>query len=110
MNSKIEELNNTTAEGDALRKLIKVKQNEIIKYLEKELKYVTKNYYKNLWFVLGMSMFGVPIGVIIGTSQDNMSLLGLGFPFGILIGILVGSRLDKKAFEEGRQIDIEIKN
>jgi hypothetical protein len=38
-----------------------------------------------------------------------MGLIGIGLPLGMSAGIAVGSQMDKKAFEEGRQLDIEIK-
>ncbi len=74
----------------------------------KELKLVTKNQYRNMWFILGMSAFGVPIGVAIGLALGNIAFLGIGFPFGMVIGALVGINMDKKAFKEGRQLDIEL--
>ncbi|MEO7978023.1 hypothetical protein [Flavobacterium sp.] len=109
VNQDIEELNATSFTADDFRKLIKQKQAKIIKLLEKELKIVPKNYYRNIWLALGMSAFGLPIGVAFGVSIGNMGLLGVGLPIGMAIGTLVGSRIDKKAFEEGRQLNIEIK-
>lgn len=108
VNQDIEELNATTLTGNELRKLVKQKQTRIIKLLEKELKIAPKNYYRNLWFALGM-IFGVGIGGGFGISIGNMKLLGIGIPIGMAIGIAVGSAMDKKAFEEGRQLDVEIK-
>ena len=110
INKKIDELNASTVEGNELKKTIKTKQTEIIKLLEKELKLVPKNYYRNLWMPLGLSVFGIPMGVVFGTILKNMAFIGLGLPIGMLIGIAVGSAMDKKAFAEGRQIDIEIKH
>ena len=57
-----------------------------------------------------MSVFGLPIGAALGLSFGNMGLIGIGLPLGGCVGIFVGSQMDKKAFEEGRQLDIEIKN
>lgn len=54
----------------------------ILKLIEKELKLVPKNSYRNRWMAIGMSAFGVPIG----------------------------AGMDKKAFEEGRQLDMEIRS
>ncbi len=92
-----------------MRTIIKKKQTRIIKLLEKEVKLVPKNYYRNLWLVLGMVTFGIPIGVAFGTSLGNMAFIGIGLPIGLAIGIAVGSGLDKKAFEEERTLDVEIK-
>jgi hypothetical protein len=101
---------NAIADSDRLLiKKVKEKQNAIIKLLEKQHKIVPKNYYRNLWMVVGMSAFGLPIGVAFGMSIGNIAMLGIGMPIGMAIGIGVGSSLDKKALEEGRQLDFEVK-
>ena len=109
INKDIEDLNSISSSGDELKKIVRKKQTRIIKLLEKELKLVPKNYYRNLWLAVGMAAFGIPIGVAFGASLGNMGLLGIGLPIGLAIGIAVGTGMDKKAFEEGRQIDLEIK-
>ena len=109
INDDITELNSSQVMGTALSHLIKKKQNKIIKLTEKELKIVPKNYYRNLWMVLGMSAFGLPLGVAFGLSLRNIGLLAIGLPIGMAIGTLVGSKLDKKALESGKQLDIELK-
>ncbi len=110
INSDLEEINATLLVGKMLLRLLKKKQLKILKLLEKELKIVPKNYYRNLWLVLGMSAFGVPFGVAFGTSTGNMGLIGIGFPIGMGIGIALGAGLDKKAFNEGRQLNVELKH
>jgi hypothetical protein len=109
VNQDIEDLNSTSLLGNELRKLVKQKQEKIIKLLEKELKIVPKDYYQNFWLALGMCVFGIPLGVVLGTSLENMGLLGIGIPIGLAIGSVLGSRMDKKASEEGRQLDVKIK-
>ena len=109
VNQDIEVVNAASLIGNDFRKLVKQKQNKIIKLLEKDLKVVPKNYYRNMWLALGMSVFGLPIGVAFGASIGNIGLLGVGLPIGMAIGALVGSKMDKKALEEGRQLNIEIK-
>ncbi|MES2811256.1 MAG: hypothetical protein V4670_02195 [Bacteroidota bacterium] len=109
INLDIEELNATSLLNNELTKLTKQKQTKILKEVEKELKIVPKNYYRNLWLAVGMSAFGLPIGVAIGLSVGNMGLLGIGLPIGMGIGIALGSTMDKKAFKEDRQLNIEIK-
>jgi predicted RND superfamily exporter protein len=109
VNQDIQNLNSFSVSGDELRKIITKKQNGILKLLEKELKLVPKNYYRNLWMVLGMSVFGIPMGVAFGASLGNMAFLGIGLPIGMAIGTAVGAGMDKKALIEGRQIDMEIK-
>ena len=77
--------------------------------IEKEHKLVTKNHYRNTWLANGMTVFGLPIGVVFGTSLDNMGFLGIGLPLGMAIGMAVGNSMDEKAFESGKQLDVEIK-
>ena len=109
INKDIEEINSTSASGDELRKLIKKIQTRIIKLIEKEVKLVPKNYYRNVWLVLGMVVFGIPISVTFGSNLGNVAFSGIGLPIGLVIGFALGSGMDKKAFDEGRQLDIEIK-
>ena len=109
INKDIEEVNSTLFTDSKLKKLVKKKQTKIIQLVEKELKIVPKNYYRNLWLAVGMSAFGVPIGVLLGSITGNMGLLAIGLPIGMGIGIAVGTRMDTKASEEGRQLDMEIK-
>ena len=76
--------------------------------IEKELNLVTKNHYRNTWFILGMAM-GVAIGSAIGSSSGNTSLLAVGIPIGFTIGIAIGTSKDKEAKDNGLQLDVEIK-
>lgn len=108
VNLNIEEVNTSSLEGSDLRKLVKKNQSKILKVIEKELKLVPKNHYRNLWLAIGMSAFGLPIGVAFGSLMKNIGLLVLGLPIGLAIGLAVGTHLDKKAHEEGRQLEIEL--
>ncbi|MRT92904.1 hypothetical protein EMN46_08115 [Ancylomarina sp. 16SWW S1-10-2] len=108
INRGIEAINTFTDSEKELRKLISKTQSRIINLLEKELKLVTKNHYRNTWLAVGMAVFGVPLGVALGTSLGNMGLMGIGLPIGMLIGMAIGSSMDKKACDEGRQLDLEI--
>ena len=108
INRSIEAINSFTDSEKELRKLICKTQSEIISLLEKELKLVMKNHYRNTWLAVGMAAFGLPLGVVFGTSLGNMGLIGVGLPIGMVIGMAVGARMDKKACDEGRQLDLEI--
>lgn len=110
INDGIEQINSVLESEKVLRRQINKTQSRIIKLIEKEHKLVIKNYYRNTWLAVGMAAFGIPLGVAFGISLGNMALLGIGLPIGMAIGIAVGTGMDKKAFEEGRQIDLEIKH
>ena len=110
INKSVEELNATLLLGKDLQKLIKKQQTNILKLVLKEHKIVPKNYYRKLWMLLGMSTFGIPIGLALGLSVNNMGLFASGLPIGMGLGIGVGALIDKKAFNDNRQLNIEIKN
>ncbi len=110
INQEIEQLNSLADIDKYFVKATKEKESRVIKLVEKKHKIVPRNYYKKLWMILGMSAFGLPMGVVIGAVSGNMGVLGAGLPIGMGIGIAVGSILDKKAFNEGRQLDFEIKH
>lgn len=107
VNVNIEKLN--LISGKELRSEIRKNQSKIIRRIEKELKIVPKNYYRNMWLAIGMSVFGIPLGVAFGASFGNMGFIAIGLPIGMVIGIAVGTVMDKKAFDEGRQLDMELK-
>ena len=109
INTRIVVLNSVSDSGKELKKAISGAQSEILKVLEKELKAVPKGYYRNIWMALGMAAFGVPLGVAFGMSIGNMGMMAIGLPIGMGVGLGVGISMDKKAFGEGRQLDIEIK-
>lgn len=85
-----------------LLKLLRKVRFKILKLIKKEQNLITKNFYRNKWLAMGMAIFGVPFGVIFGGRTRNMAFLGIGIPFGMAIGTIK----DKKAFKEGRQLDM----
>jgi len=111
----VEEINQLINEVDVLsvqearelKKLIKGQQAKILKLLEKELQLVPKGYHSSKWMVLGMTAFGLPFGVLFGMSLGNLAYLGIGLPIGMAIGLAIGNGLDKKAFEDGNQLDFK---
>ena len=110
INQAIEELNSTSLMGNDLRRLLQKKQAKILKLLEKELKIVPKNHYKNLWLAVGPSVFGFPTGLAISSSfANNWVFFLIGIPIGLVIGMSIGLSMDKKAYKEGRQLDVYIK-
>lgn len=109
INQEIERLNAIADADKSFARTIKNTENKILRYVEKKHKIVPQKYYTKLWLVLGMSAFGIPLGVAYGLVMKNMGLLGIGLPIGMGVGAAFGTYLDKKALNEGRQLDIEIK-
>jgi hypothetical protein len=108
INEEVNALNTTKKTDYALHKFVKAKYLHLIKLVEKEVKLVPTNYYRNLWFSVGMAAFGFPLGIAIALSLGDVSLLSLGIPLGMAIGVGVGKKMDKKAKIEGRQFDFEM--
>lgn len=106
INEDIRTLNTFSGIDKEVRKLLRKTYSKILKLLEKELKWVPKNHYRNTWLAIGLAAFGIPLGAAF-SSAGNSANLGLGIPIGMVIGMAVGSFMDKKAGKEGKQIDIE---
>ena len=109
INDAIDRLNSVEGSEKILRREIRSTQSSIINLLAKEHKLVTKNHYRNIWLAVGMAAFGIPLGAAFGVSFGNMAFLGIGMPICLAIGMAVGTGMDNKAFEEGRQFDLELK-
>lgn len=107
LNQSTNTMNQLSNEDKKFIRRVKIHEHLITEYIEKKTKIVPKAYYKKKWFTLGLGVFGMPIGIIIGNVTGNMGLLGIGLPFGLLIGQFVGSSMDKRAAREGRQLDFE---
>jgi hypothetical protein len=109
INLVINSLNNIEEGNAKFQKMIKKAEADILKLLDKELKIVPINHYKKLWMVLGMSAFGMPLGVAFGISMGNLGLLGIGLPIGMGLGVFFGLSQDKKALAQGKQLAFEQK-
>jgi len=107
-NDMIRGLNQQQLTARLLSINIRRTQIKILKILEKELKIVTKHHYRNTWLAIGMSAFGLPLGVVFGSALGNMAFLGIGLPIGMVIGMAIGTQMDKKAVAENRQLNIQI--
>ena len=80
---------------------------KLINFTMKQYGYVPEKYYQNQWMAIGMAAFGLPFGVVFAMTLDNMAFIGIGFPMGLPIGMAIGASKDKKAFEEGKQLQIQ---
>lgn len=107
INKELKDLNDKDSTDPKLHKAVLNTQNRILKFIEKQHKIVPKGYYQQLWLPLGMSVFGIPMGVVFGLSLGNMAFLGIGLPIGMVIGMAVGASMDQKAAKEGRQLQFK---
>lgn len=92
-------------EDASVTKIFRVHER-IKSYLEKEHKLVVPGHYQTMWMALGMSAFGLPLGMAFAFALDNFAFFAIGLPIGMSIGIAVGSAQDRKAKEEGRVLDV----
>ncbi len=108
INLEIDQLNSLPAEAITDKK-IKAGKSAILKQLEKQENLVPKHYYATLWLPLGMTAFGLPLGVAVFVITGNAAFIGIGLPIGMAIGSFYGATLDKKAEKEGRVLNFSVK-
>lgn len=109
INQEIDKLNGFSGSDKELLKQVRNSQSLILSLVKKELGLVPKGHFQTMWMAMGMATFGIPFGVVFGLTLGNMAFFGIGIPIGMSIGLAIGAGMDKKAQEEGRQLDIEIK-
>lgn len=107
VNAKIDLFNAFSGSDSQYIINLKAEKKQILKLVEKELNMVTKNHYQNQWMAVGMCVFGIPLGFVFSQSFDSLAYIGMGLPFGMLLGIGIGAEKDRKAKEKGLQLDIE---
>lgn len=108
LNRDISLLNGLDSSSKEFPKKLAGIQRSLLRRLERELKLVPKNYYRNLWMGAGMAAFGLPLGAAFGAALGNMAFLAIGLPIGMSIGIAVGTAMDEKARSSGNQLDLDI--
>lgn len=109
INKEIEQVNSRSPSVKDRNTFLYKGRSGIIQILENELELVPRNHYRNRWLALGMAAFGIPFGTIFSISLDNFGFIGLGLPIGMALGISIGTSLDKKAQENGKQLDFDNK-
>lgn len=110
INQNIEEINSFSGSNKELGMQISASQSHILKLIENKLKLVPKDLYVTKWMIIGIFLFGIPIGMALGASLSSMTYLAIGIPIGMMIGVVFSLGKDNKAKEEGRQLDLKIKN
>lgn len=108
INEKTSSINSSAKEKKILISIIRKSIFTILNLLEKELNLVPRNHYQKKWLAIGMAVFGIPLGVAFGAGLSNMAFIGIGIPLGMAIGIGVGTAMDSRAKEKGKQLDIEM--
>ncbi|MGD1845575.1 MAG: hypothetical protein ACFB10_09310 [Salibacteraceae bacterium] len=107
LNADIAALNQDHGIDKDRTKALRKHYNAAIQLLVKEMKLTPLNYHRDTWFVIGLAAFGTPLGIIVSFSLNSFAYIGLGFPFGMGLGMLLGMQMDKKAAREGRQLNLQ---
>lgn len=108
VNAEVARVNGIAEADRALGRALERSHQAMLKVLREQEGLVPRNYHRTTWTALGMAVFGVPLGVAFGLSLDNMAFIGIGLPIGLALGAGVGTALDKKAAEAGKQLDVEM--
>ena len=103
---KIATLNIFKGTSKEYLKKIRSSKKAIFDMLQKELGLVPKDYYTKLWMSKGLASFGLLFGVLLYAITQNPAFIALGLPLGAAMGSLHGKKLDKKAEEENKQLDL----
>ena len=106
VNVKVTNLNAYTGDEKGYARELNRTYSYVLRLLQEKLNWVPKDFYRNQWMALGMSVFGMPLGVALGLALDNMAFMAAFLPMGMAIGMAIGSGMDKKAVEEGRVLEI----
>ena len=69
INTNIDLIDMATESEEQWKKQLRKTQSDILRLIEKELKLVPKNHYRNIWLALGIAAFGVPLGVVFGLKS-----------------------------------------
>lgn len=108
INHDVSYLNNFEGSNREFRRELVNRMYYMTKMLEKKCKLVPKKYYANLWRAYGMAFIGIPIGVFSGFILKDVVISLFGIPIGFILGSIIGTRMDKKALSENRQLDIDL--
>ncbi|NSW52672.1 MAG: hypothetical protein HPY85_09230 [Anaerolineae bacterium] len=106
VNARVAILNAFSGDEKGFTRALNDAYNALLRLLQEKLNWVPRDYHRNQWMALGLSVFGLPLGTALGLALDNIALMGAFLPIGMIIGMSVGSGMDKKAQEEGRVLEV----
>src|SRR5689334_21669282 len=74
INDELARINYFTGSKKDLLKVMRRSQLKILRLLERKLRLVPKNHYRNTWSFIGISFFGIPL-VLAGLIAENAELM-----------------------------------
>lgn len=107
VNMELERLSVFSDSPEELIKDIKDVRKNILTTLQHEANLLASDHYRRKWLPLGLLLFGLPIGLGLSAVADSLFYVPVGLPMGLAIGYGIGIRLDNKAQQEGRQLNVE---
>jgi hypothetical protein len=105
INDELACINYFTGSRKDLHSHLRKSKAKILKLLEKNLRLVPKNHYRNAWSFMGISFFGIP-SVMTGLILGEAELIAAGIPLGICVGMVIGLLMDRKAVQNGYQLNV----
>jgi len=109
INARIKVINSFIGSEKELTKELKRAYSQLLKFINEKLKFVTKHHYLSLGMVFGL-LAGVVFGSVFNNNFEFMGIgssQGMAISMGMLIGIVIGTNLDKQAKKNGRQLDLQ---
>jgi CHAT domain-containing protein len=106
INLEIDTIGKFEENPDEQTKTVKKVYQKLLNLIRKQLGIVPEKYYQNIWMVLGLTVFGVPLGILYAAATSNPGLFTIGIAMGLPIGLAIGIQMDKKAARENKQIQI----
>jgi hypothetical protein len=94
-------------EGDVRTGALSTINTHLQSHLENEYGLVPPNHYRDQWMALGMSTFGLGMGVVFAIALDSMAYIGIGLPIGLAIGSAIGAQKDQEARRKGQVLQVE---
>ncbi|SDS46735.1 hypothetical protein SAMN04487764_2285 [Gillisia sp. Hel1_33_143] len=105
INYQIDKVNSCAIDNSIkIQNLLDMTYHSILHIIKTDLGIIPKNYYRDLYTTLGMTIFGLPLGLLLTATLDNSINLVFGVVFGLIFGVILGTRKDKIAQQENKVI------
>ncbi len=95
INQEIDTANSIIANSNEKIKGLKKIYSGILILVRKEMGFVGKQYYKNLWIKRGLLFFGVPLSLAFYIVSESPGLFAIGMAMGLPIGAAIGDNKSK---------------
>lgn len=101
---------NNAQEENTLSKQIRFSKRKILRILEKKHGIAPKGYYKKLWFLLGISIIGIPTGIGLGFILNSIEFVPVGWAIATIISFRIGRSKEEDVSRFGRQLNFRLRS